>query len=60
LPTYSPDFNPIEQAFAKLKQLRRRAEARTVEAVLDATAAVYPAITAVNARSFYRDAGCNL
>lgn len=60
LPTYSPDFNPIEQAFAKLKHLLRRAEARTVEGVLDATAAAYPAITAADARSFYRDAGYNL
>lgn len=60
LPTYSPDFNPIEHAFAKLKHLLRRAEARTVEGVLDATAAAYPAITAADARSFYRDAGYNL
>lgn len=60
LPTYSPDFNPIEQAFAKLKHLLRRAEARTVEGVLDATAAAYPAITAADARNFYRDAGYNL
>jgi transposase len=60
LPTYSPDFNPIEQAFAKLKERLRRAEARTVEGVLDATAAAYPAITAADARGFYRDAGYNL
>ncbi len=32
LPPYSPDLNPIEQLFAKLKHLIRRAEARTVEA----------------------------
>jgi transposase len=30
LPPYSPDFNPIEQAFAKLKALLRKAAARTV------------------------------
>jgi transposase len=60
LPTYSPDFNPIEQAFAKLKHLLRRAEARTVDAVLDVTAAAYPAITPADAHSFYRDAGYNL
>ncbi len=29
LPPYSPDFNPIEQAFSKVKALMRRAEART-------------------------------
>jgi transposase len=33
LPPYSPDLNPIEQVFAKLKTLLRKAEARTVEAV---------------------------
>jgi transposase len=60
LPTYSPDFNPIEQAFAKLKERLRRAEARTVEAVFDATHHAYPAITPSDARSFYRDAGYNL
>ena len=31
LPPYSPDFNPIENAFAKLKALLRKAAARTVE-----------------------------
>jgi transposase len=31
LPPYSPDFNPIEQAFAKLKALLRKAEERTIE-----------------------------
>jgi transposase len=57
LPTYSPDFNPIEQAFAKLKQRLRTVEARTVEAVLAATQHHYPAITPTDARSFYREAG---
>jgi len=33
LPPYSPDLNPIEQVFAKLKALLRKAEERTVEAV---------------------------
>jgi len=33
LPPYSPDLNPIEQAFAKLKALLRKAAARTVEAL---------------------------
>lgn len=32
LPPYSPDLNPIEQVFAKLKHLMRKAEERTVEA----------------------------
>jgi transposase len=36
LPPHSPDFNPIEKAFAKLKALPRRAAARTVEALRQA------------------------
>jgi transposase len=32
MPPYSPDLNPIEQLFAKLKHLARRAEPRTIEA----------------------------
>ena len=39
LPPYSPDLNPIEQVFAKLKTLLRKAEARTVEAT---TASLIP------------------
>ena len=38
LPAYSPDFNPIEQAFAKLKALLRKAAARTFEALIKAIA----------------------
>ncbi len=60
LPTYSPDFNPIEQAFAKLKHLLRKAEARTLETILEATHLAYPAITAADAHGFYRNAGYNL
>ena len=36
LPPYSPDYNPIEQAFSKLKGLLRRAGARTREALVEA------------------------
>jgi transposase len=36
LPPYSPDFNPIEEAFAKLKGLVRRAEARSREVLIEA------------------------
>ena len=38
LPAHSPDFNPIEQFFAKLKALLRKAAARTVEALITAIA----------------------
>jgi transposase len=59
-PTYSPDFNPIEQAVSALKARRRQAEARTTEAGFAATHAAYPTVTAAHARSFYRDAGYKL
>ena len=46
LPPYSPDFNPIEQAWSKIKQQLRSVKARTVEtlesAIVDALAAVTP------------------
>lgn len=45
LPAYSPDFNPIEQFFAKLKALLRKAAARTVEALV---AAIADALTKVS------------
>ena len=38
LPAYSPDLNPIEQLFAKLKALLRKAAARTIEALITAIA----------------------
>jgi transposase len=38
LPPYSPDLNPIEQVFAKLKALLRKAAARTLEALIDTIA----------------------
>jgi transposase len=42
LPPYSTDFNPIEQAFSKLKGLLRRAEARTREALIESWERRYP------------------
>jgi transposase len=36
LPPYSPDFNPIEQAFSKIKGLLRRARARTRKSLIEA------------------------
>jgi transposase len=52
LPPYSPDLNPIEEAFSKLKGLLRKAEARTHEALLEAMGRVLDAITAQDARGF--------
>jgi transposase len=60
LPTYSPDLNPIEAIFAKLKSLLRRAEARTVETVMAATQRAYLPITSADARGCFRGAGYTL
>lgn len=57
LPSYSPDFSPIEQAFAKVKNAWRQAAARTPEALLDAIATSLPSITPADARSFFYDCG---
>jgi transposase len=55
LPSYSPDFNPIEQAFSKVKRLLRRAEARTREALVEAMGGALSAVTAQDARGFFGD-----
>ena len=57
LPSYSPDFNPIEQAFAKAKPALRRRGARSWEAVAAAIGDILPAVTAADARAFFADAG---
>ena len=57
LPPYSPDFNPIEQAFSKLKGLLRRAEARTREALVGAMGRALEAVTATDASGFFRHCG---
>lgn len=57
LPAYSPDFNPIELAFAKLKQALRRAAARTHDALVEAIGAALTAITEHDARAFFAHCG---
>ena len=57
LPPYSPDLNPVEQAFAKLKALLRRAGARTREALLEAMGQALDAVTADDARGFFEYRG---
>jgi transposase len=57
LPTYSPDLNPIELAFAKSKAALRRAEARSFEALVTAVGTALETITATDAAAFYRAAG---
>jgi transposase len=54
LPPYSPDLNPIEKAWAKLKQLLRSAKARTKEALDQAIADALKLITAEDAQAWFR------
>jgi len=57
LPTYSPDLTPIEEAFSKWKAFLRRVEARTHEALFEAIGAGLEAITAQDARGWFRHRG---
>ena len=57
LPPYSPDLNPIEEAFAKLKALLRKAGARTREALIEAMGRALETVTASDARGFFEHRG---
>jgi transposase len=57
LPTYSPDFNPIEPAFAKTKQALRRVGARSFETIVAAVGTALTTITPADAHAFFANAG---
>ena len=57
LPPYSPDFNPIEQAWSKIKELLRALKARTLPLLDDAVTAALAAITPDNAVAWFRHCG---
>ena len=57
LPPYSPDFNPIEMAFAKLKALLRKAAARTIDELWSVVAECLSAFTANECRNYFEAAG---
>jgi transposase len=57
LPPYSPDLNPIEEAFSKIKRILRKAESRTREALVEAMGAAIWAVTAKDARGFFEHCG---
>jgi transposase len=57
LPPYSPDFNPIEEAFAKIKGILRKAEARSREALIEMIGQAISAISARDARGFFEHCG---
>jgi transposase len=54
LPPYSPDLNPIEKAWAKLKQLLRAVKARSKDALDQAITDALPSITPGNAQAWFR------
>lgn len=57
LPAYSPDLNPIEMMWSKVKALLRKAAARTHTDLLAAIAAALAAVTAENARGWFAACG---
>jgi transposase len=60
LPPYSPDLNPIEESFSKIKGILRKAEARTREALVGAMDAAISAVTARDDRGFFKHCGYRL
>jgi transposase len=57
LPPYSPDFNPIEEAFSKIKGLLRKAEARSRETLLEAIGAAISVLSAKDVHGFFEHCG---
>ena len=57
LPKYSPDLNPIEQVFAKLKHLLRKAAARTVDAVCAEIGRALDAFTPNECSNYLKNSG---
>ncbi|HYA79988.1 MAG TPA: transposase, partial [Methylocystis sp.] len=57
LPKYSPDLNPIEQVFAKLKTLLRKAAARSIDAVADAIASILASYSGEECANHLANAG---
>jgi len=54
LPPYSPDYNPIEQMWSKVKAILKRLAARTHEALMAAIAAALDAVSPEDSRGFFR------
>jgi transposase len=57
LPKYSPDLNPIEQVFAKLKDFLRKAAARTYGPVSNATTTILEQFPAAECAAYLRNSG---
>jgi putative transposase len=57
LPKYSPDLNPIEQVFAKLKHMLRKAGARTIDALYEAIGHLLSAFPPEECTNYFKNAG---
>lgn len=57
LPSYSPDLNPIEEAFSKVKGLLRKAKARTLDALFEATSEALGEVNTADTRGFFEHCG---
>ena len=57
LPPYSPEFNPIEEAFSKIKNLLRKAGARVREVLVEAIGEALSEVTQEDARAFFEHCG---
>ena len=57
LPSYSPDYNPIEEAFSKIKRYLRKVAARTKEALVEALGAALYAVNPEEIRGYFKHAG---
>lgn len=57
LPPYSPDYNPIEEAFSKIKALLRKAAVRTREALIEVLGKAISAVSSTDALGFFKHCG---
>ena len=57
LPKYSPDLNPIEMFFAKLKHWLRQVAQRSADAICQAISAILPVVTSDECANFFDHAG---
>ena len=57
LPPYSPDFNPIEEAFSKVKFFLRKSQGRTRQMLIEALGAALEAVSPSDARGFFKHSG---
>jgi transposase len=60
LPPYSPDLNPIEEAFSKIKSFLRKAQARSRERLVEAMGWALEVVTAKDARGCFEHRGYRL